>query len=100
VIIFPVWEIPVVAGAAKGVLAIKLGYDDRVLGFVLSDKKRDGLTVKTSRGAEQVIRSTKFPVARRGGRGMVVLQRGTFDSIVAEPVEPVPAEENQAETEK
>ncbi|MFM7130324.1 MAG: DNA gyrase subunit A [bacterium] len=100
VIIFPVWEIPVVAGAAKGVLAIKLGYDDRVLGFVLSDKKRDGLTVKTSRGAEQVIRSTKFPVARRGGRGMVVLQRGTFDLIVTEPVEPVPAEENPAETEK
>lgn len=100
VIIFPVWEIPVVAGAAKGVLAIKLGYDDRVLGFVLSDKKREGLTVKTSRGAEQVIRSTKFPVARRGGRGMVVLQRGSFDSIVSEPVEPVPAEEIPAEADK
>ena len=100
VIIFPVWEIPVVAGAAKGVLAIKLGFGDRVLGFVLADKKRDGLTVKTSRGAEQVIRSTKFPVARRGGRGMVVLQRGNFESIVTDPVEPVPAEENPSEADK
>ena len=90
VIIFPVWEIPVVGGAAKGVLAIKLAFGDRVLGFVLADKKREGLTVKSSRGGEQMIRPTRFPVTKRGGRGMAVMQRGSFDSIVAEPVEPLP----------
>lgn len=95
VIIFPVWEIPVVGGAAKGVLAIKLAYGDRVLGFVLSDKKRDGLTVKTNRGSEQIIRSTRYPVTRRGNRGIVVLQRGGFDKVVPDPVEPVPSLETE-----
>ena len=87
-------------GAAKGVLAIKLAFGDRVLGFVLADKKREGLTVKSSRGGEQMIRPTRFPVTRRGGRGMAVMQRGSFDSIVAEPVEPVPPLESEPPVEK
>jgi DNA gyrase subunit A len=90
VIIFPVWEIPVVGGAAKGVLAIKLAYGDRVLGAILADSKREGLTVKTNRGAEKVIRATRYPVTRRGGRGLTVLQREGFESVVTEPVEPLP----------
>jgi len=96
VIIFPVWEIPVVGGAAKGVLAIKLAYGDRVLGAILADSKREGLTVKTTRGAEKVIRATRYPVTRRGGRGLTVLQREGFESIVAEPVEPLPSLESIA----
>ena len=96
VIIFAVWEIPVVGGAAKGVFAIKLAFGDRVLGFVLADKKREGLTVKSNRGAEQVIRSTRYPVTRRGGRGLTVMQRGSFDAIIQEPVEPIPSLETIA----
>jgi DNA gyrase subunit A len=94
VIIFPVWEIPVVGGAAKGVLAIKLGFGDRLLGCMLADKKREGLTVKTNRGAEKVIRATRYPVTRRGGRGMTVLQREGFEAIVPEPIEPIPSVES------
>ena len=96
VIIFAVWEIPVVGGAAKGVFAIKLAFGDRVLGFVLADKKREGLTVKSNRGAEQVIRSTRYPVTRRGGRGLTVMQRGGFEAIISEPVEPIPSLESIA----
>jgi len=96
VIIFAVWEIPVVGGAAKGVFAIKLAFGDRVLGFVLADKKREGLTVKSNRGAEQVIRSTRYPVTRRGGRGLTVMQRGGFESIISDPVEPIPSLESIA----
>ncbi|MBI1323735.1 DNA topoisomerase 4 subunit A [bacterium] len=96
VIIFPVWEIPVVGGAAKGVLAIKLAYGDRVLGAVLADSKREGLTVRTNRGAEKVIRATRYPVTRRGGRGLTVLQREGFESIMTEPVEPLPSLESIA----
>ncbi len=96
VIIFPVWEIPVVGGPAKGVLAIKLAYGDRVLGVVLADKKREGLTVRTNRGAEKVIRATRYPVTRRGGRGLTVMQREGFESVVPEPVEPVPSLETIA----
>ncbi len=49
VLIFPVTEANVVAGAARGVVAIKLEAKDRVIGFMLANKKREGLTVRTNR---------------------------------------------------
>ncbi len=42
VLIFPVTEANVVAGAAQGVTAIKLDAKDRVIGFALANKKREG----------------------------------------------------------
>lgn len=90
VLIFPVTEANVVAGAAKGVTAIKLDGKDRVLGFALANKKREGLTVRTSRGATQVIRATKYPVTGRGGRGYGILQRGSLDAVIHEDAQPVP----------
>ena len=66
VLIFPVTEANIVAGAAKGVTAIKLDAKDRVIGFVLANKKREGLTVRTSRGAHPDRRerpSTPSPAA-------------------------------------
>ena len=50
VLIFPVTEANVVGGAARGVNAIRLDSKDRVIGFVLANKKREGLTVRTNRG--------------------------------------------------
>ena len=50
VLIFPVTEANIVAGAARGVIAIRLDAKDRVIGFVLANKKREGLTVRTNRG--------------------------------------------------
>ncbi len=67
VLIFPVTEANVVAGAARGVVAIRLDPKDRVIGFVLANKKREGLTVRTNRGATQIVRATKYPVTGRGG---------------------------------
>ena len=52
VLIFPVTEANVVAGAARGVVAIKLEPKDRVIGFVLANKKREGFTVRTNRGRD------------------------------------------------
>src|SRR5205085_8790528 len=43
----------------KGVLLIKLGEDDKVLGAIASSGDRDLLTVETSRGAEQTISTGK-----------------------------------------
>jgi DNA gyrase subunit A len=91
VLIFPVTEANVVAGAARGVTAIKLESKDRVLGFVLANKKREGLTVRTNRGATQIIRATKYPVTGRGGRGYAILQRGSLESVLPGDVEPVPS---------
>ncbi|MBX6315324.1 MAG: DNA topoisomerase, partial [Isosphaeraceae bacterium] len=90
VLIFPVAEVNVVAGAAKGVTAVKLDPKDRVLGFALANKMREGLTVRTNRGATLIVRATKYPVASRGGKGYAVLQRGSFDAILHEEAQPIP----------
>jgi DNA gyrase subunit A len=97
VLIFPVTEANVVAGAAKGVAAIKLDPNDRVLGFTLATAKRDGLTVQTSRGGTQIVRATKYPVTGRGGRGYGILQRGTLTAVVHPDAEPVPPAEEVME---
>jgi DNA gyrase subunit A len=97
VLIFPVIEANIVAGAARGVSAIKLDAKDRVIGFVLANKKREGLCVRTSRGAEQIVRATKYPVTSRGGRGYTILQRGSLDAVIPDEAEPVPALEQFAD---
>ncbi len=97
VLIFPVTEANVVAGVAKGVTAIKLDAKDRVLGFALANKMREGLTVTTNRGASMVVRATKYPVTGRGGKGYGVLQRGSLEAIVHEEAKPVPPVEEVTE---
>jgi DNA gyrase subunit A len=91
VLIFPVTEANIVAGAARGVVAIRLESKDRVIGFVLAGKKREGLTVRTNRGATQIVRATKYPVTSRGGKGYAILQRGSLEAVLPEEAEPVPA---------
>ena len=93
VLIFPVTEANVVAGAARGVSAIKLELKDRVIGFVLANKKREGLSVRTSRGAIQIVRATKYPVTARGGRGYAILQRGALECVLPSEAEPVPSQD-------
>ena len=90
VLIFPVSEANIVSGAAKGVAAVKLDSKDRVIGFALADRMREGLTVRTSRGSEQIVRATKYPVTSRGGKGYAILQRGSLDEIVYDEAKPVP----------
>jgi DNA gyrase subunit A len=97
VLIFPVTEANVVAGAARGVTAIKLEAKDRVIGFVLATKKREGLTVRTSRGATQIVRATKYPVTGRGGRGYAILQRGSLECVLPSEAEPVPPQDQVGE---
>jgi DNA gyrase subunit A len=90
VLIFPVAEANVVAGAAKGVTAVKIDAKDAVIGFALANKMRQGLTVKTNRGATQIVRATKYPVTSRGGRGYGILQKGSLDAVIHEDAVPVP----------
>ena len=79
-------EVNYLSGPGKGVILIKLGDEDRVLGFIASTGDRDLLTVETSRGAEQTISTAKYEVTGRGGKGRELLQRGQFTRIVlAEP---------------
>jgi DNA gyrase subunit A len=98
VLIFPVTESNIVAGAARGVTAIRLDAKDRVIGFMLANKKREGLTVRTNRGAIQIVRATKYPVTGRGGKGYAILQRGSLDSVVPADAEPIPSLEEVGES--
>ena len=91
VLIFPVTEANIVAGAARGVVAIRLEPKDLVIGFVLANKKREGLTVRTNRGATQIVRATKYPVTARGGKGYAILQRGSLEAVLPEEAEPIPS---------
>ncbi len=97
VLIFPVTEANVVGGAARGVNAIRLDSKDRVIGFVLANKKREGLTVRTNRGAVQIVRATKYPVTSRGGKGYAILQRGSLEAVLPLEAEPVPSLEDFGE---
>jgi DNA gyrase subunit A len=92
VLVFPVSQVNVVSGPARGVTAIRLDPRDRVLGFGLCnpDRKRDGITVRTSRGATQKVSASKYPLTGRGGKGYGILQRGGLDAVVPDEVEPVP----------
>src|SRR5688572_1445560 len=75
-------EVNFLSGPGRGVILIKLGEGDRVLGFIASTGDRDLMTVETSRGAEQTISTTKYEVTGRGGKGRELLQRGQFTRVV------------------
>jgi DNA gyrase subunit A len=98
VLIFPVTDANIVSGAARGVAAIKLDGKDRVIGFVLANKKREGLTVRTNRGATQIVRATKYPITSRGGKGYAILQRGSLEAILPDEAEPIPSLEEIGES--
>jgi DNA gyrase subunit A len=75
-------EVNYLSGPGKGVILIKLGEKDRILGAIASTGDRDLLTVETTRGAEQTISTGKYEVTGRGGKGRELLQRGQFTRIV------------------
>jgi len=82
---FDVREISFAKGAAKGVAAIKLDPDDRIMAFELASDRMGGATVRTRQGREEVIRPNKF-AGPRAGRGKVVLKRDRFVEWQLEPM--------------
>jgi DNA gyrase subunit A len=79
-------EISFLSGPGKGVILIKLGDEDKVLGFIASTGERDLMRVETSRGAEQTISTAKYEVTGRGGKGRELLQRGQFTRVIPNDV--------------
>ena len=57
---------------------MKIDSSDTLIGFCLTRRKREGLTVRTSRGRELIIRETSYRVVKRGGKGTPVLKVGQF----------------------
>ena len=85
-LIFPVAEIPPRAGSAMGVKAIRMAAGDKVLGFQLALRKRQGLKVWTNRGREVIVRETSYKPAKRGGKGAIVIQKGNLSHCEWPPV--------------
>lgn len=86
-LIFPVHQVPIVRSAAKGVIAMRLNKGDSVFGYTLSAAARKGLNVETSRGRQEVVRTTKFKVSNRGNKGSSIINRGHLIRIILDPVE-------------
>ena len=86
VIVTPASEINYLSGPGKGVRLIKVGKDDRLLGFKASRGDRDLLTVETNRGAKKNISTVKYRTTSRGGVGTEIQKNGRIKCIVADEV--------------
>jgi DNA gyrase subunit A len=83
----PAEEVNYLSGPGKGVMLIKLGDGDRLIGFKASTGDRDLLLVETNRGAQKTISTAKYRVTARGGKGNEIQKNGRIARIVPEPIE-------------
>ena len=91
VIVFRADTLKLLRGTGKGVNAIRIYKNDRVIDFALGAGARDSLPVVTSRGRDVNVSERKYGVVRRGGKGLEVIKRGTLtaverDAVVLSPV--------------
>jgi len=85
---FALKEVPILGGAGKGVIGIKLGEHDLCIGgAVIDPPKRKALRVETSAGKEQDYTAGRYEPTGRGGKGFEAVKRTTFVQVVPEPIE-------------
>ncbi|KAA0254937.1 MAG: DNA topoisomerase 4 subunit A [Acidobacteria bacterium] len=82
-ILFSSDEVPVLSGPGKGVIGIKLGADDRVVGAALfgKDEKRAVLTLENSKGTTYTV-TRRYDVVGRAGKGFELIKRDRFTRMV------------------
>jgi DNA gyrase subunit A len=71
---FSVSEITLVRGAGKGITSAKLDSNDRIAAFTISDNKKHGVVVESSRGRAFKI-TPKLYEGKRASRGSILLKR-------------------------
>ncbi|HEY8506126.1 MAG TPA: DNA gyrase subunit A, partial [Gemmataceae bacterium] len=84
---FPIEQVSVLAGAGKGVLAIRLERKDVLLGAALISGRFDALVVETSGGRTLELRRGAHPPTNRGGKGTEVVKRASLVRVLPPPVE-------------
>lgn len=82
VLLCKVEEINYLEGTGRGLILIKLGKGDQVLGFVATSEKNHGLTVLTNRGAQKSVTPSSYGVTSRAGKGRELLKTGSLTGIV------------------
>lgn len=89
------------SGAGKGVTVMKLGSDDRVIGFRLLDEeapKDEGLRlIRDEGGRELLVHPSTTKITGRGGKGQNLIKRGLLRPVVEELREIGPPEETEEE---
>ena len=75
-LVCPVAEINLLAGAGRGVTAVKTSPEDPVVGAELLTTRHDSLVVRSEGGRTFEITWGRYPPSSRGGRGAVLLKRG------------------------
>ena len=90
-------EVSLLAGPGRGVMLIKLGKGDQVVGARVLEYEDDRLVVGREKGSEYKISPAKYEIVSRGGKGFRLFQRGKVDRVVLEeptlPGFPAPEEE-------
>ena len=80
-ILFSAGELNFLSGPGRGVMAIKLGKDDRVLGFRVANEKKEGLVAYTPGGRKIPVSPSKYRVTSRAGKGVQVIKRGGLSRV-------------------
>jgi DNA gyrase subunit A len=81
-LICSVEEVPVLAGPGSGVMLIKLGKGDAVIGGAVLHDRDDHLVVRRLGGAEYRVSMRKYEVVSRGGKGRPLFHRGQVEAVV------------------
>jgi len=79
---FSIDEVPLLAGAGKGVIGIKILEKDAVLGAVQLSRPSDCLRVHNSNGKPLSFGQMKYGVTSRAGKGIKTSQRNGFSEII------------------
>jgi len=87
------------SGAGQGVMVIKLGKADEVVGARALYGTDDALVVQREGGSEYRVSTRKYEVVSRAGRGFLLFKRGRVGGVVlSEPTLPgFPAPEGEGE---
>jgi DNA gyrase subunit A len=95
---FPVEQVNVVSGAAKGVIGIKLEGIDECVGGVLVGGRFDKLQVETENGKVQEFGPGAIKSQNRGGKGEKPGVRTKFARVLPPPIELVNWDEVEGKT--
>ncbi len=75
-------DISLLGGAGKGVILIKLGDGDAIVGAQRLTRDSDALIVKREGGSEYRITTRKYEVVGRAGKGFQLFKRGNVKGVV------------------
>jgi DNA gyrase subunit A len=86
-------EVNELAGPGRGVTVIKVEKEDRVIGFLCTADKQQGLELETSKGRKLVLSPAKYELSARGGRGREMARKETVKLLATPPQwTPLPAD--------